>query len=152
MISILSCVPPANLSFPKRSPNVSRYRTLKNTNDDAFLCVTCSSYYLKRWFTATEISIGACSTLAHVCVISLICMTDDLLTEANVPGIKIITLRQLVIEVYKSVTKINLEYLNGYSCNSNVHMTLEILLAWIERKWTPHSLARNHLKAPSRWI
>ena len=37
---------------------------------------------------------------------------DDLLTKANVPGIKMMTLRQLAIEVYKSVTKINPEYLN----------------------------------------
>ena len=37
---------------------------------------------------------------------------NDLLTKANVPGIKIVTLRQLAIEVYKSVTKINPEYLN----------------------------------------
>ena len=37
---------------------------------------------------------------------------NDLLTKANVPGIKIMTLRQLAIEVYKSVTKINPEYLN----------------------------------------
>ena len=37
---------------------------------------------------------------------------NDLLTKANVPGIKIMTLRKLAIEVYKSVTKINPEYLN----------------------------------------
>ena len=37
---------------------------------------------------------------------------NDLLTKANVPGIKIMTLRQLAREVYKSVTKINREYLN----------------------------------------
>ena len=37
---------------------------------------------------------------------------NDLLTKANVPCIKIMTLQQLAIEVYKSVTKINPEYLN----------------------------------------
>ena len=37
---------------------------------------------------------------------------NDLLTKANVPGIKIMTLRQLAIEMYKSVTKINPEFLN----------------------------------------
>ena len=37
---------------------------------------------------------------------------NDLLTKANVPGIKIMPLQQLAIEVYKSVTKINPEYLN----------------------------------------
>ena len=40
---------------------------------------------------------------------------NDILTKANVPGIKIMTLRQLVIEIYKSVTKINPEYLNELS-------------------------------------
>ena len=33
----------------------------------------------------------------------------DLLTEANVRGIKIMTLRQLAIEVYKSITESNSE-------------------------------------------
>ena len=37
---------------------------------------------------------------------------NDLLTKADVPGIKIMTLRQLAIEMCKSVTKINPEYLN----------------------------------------
>ena len=37
---------------------------------------------------------------------------NDLLTKVNVPGIKIMTLRQLTIEVYTSVAKIDLEYLN----------------------------------------
>ena len=37
---------------------------------------------------------------------------NDLLTKAKVPGIKIMTLRQWAIEVYKSATKINPEYLN----------------------------------------
>ena len=37
---------------------------------------------------------------------------NDLLTKANLPGIKTMTLRQLAIEVYKSITKINPEYFN----------------------------------------
>ena len=36
---------------------------------------------------------------------------NDLLTKANVPGIRIMTLRQLAVEVYESVTKIIPEYL-----------------------------------------
>ena len=51
---------------------------------------------------------------------------NDLLTKANVLGIKIMTLRQLAIEVYKSVTKSTQSILMNYSCLSNVHITLEM--------------------------
>ena len=60
------------LSLPKMYQMASLI-ALSRTLMTMLLCMTCFSYQ-ERWCTATVISIGACSTLAHVFMISSICM------------------------------------------------------------------------------
>ena len=54
----------------------------------------------------------------------------DLLIQTEVPGIKIMTLRLLAIEVFKCVNKLNPEYLNEMFTIKSAHTTFVILLFW----------------------
>ena len=53
---------------------------------------------------------------------------QNLLHNCKVPGIKILLLRNLAIEVYKCVTKINPAHLNEMFSVKNVHTTCVMIL------------------------
>ena len=54
----------------------------------------------------------------------------DLLIQSEVPGIKIMTLCLLAIEVFKCVNKLNSEYLNEMFKIKSAHTTFVIPLFW----------------------
>ena len=80
------------------------------------LIISNFNYCPMVWLFASKSSLSKLDTIQKQALRSVLNEYEldynDLLTKANVPGIKIMTLRQLAIEVYKSVTKINPEYLN----------------------------------------
>ena len=76
---------------------------------------------------------------------------NDLLQNANVPGIKIMLLRYLAIEVFKCITvKSTLLILTQCSYVKNVHMRWETALFWWDRKLTWPSTVWNPSEVMAR--